>query len=159
MQLSAKFSVRIQLQDTTEKMENTDSKSQGWQNTYLYMPLKRLFEPPTWLNTNSHQHTGVWRLIAVLLSLYISILSRLFCLGRSFFPVFVLSASGCLFCSLSNPFRLGGSWDAWRRRLGVSMLWQSFGLTGLDWRYFLNVNSIKRGILLTLNKRAVMQAH
>lgn len=56
--------------------------------------------------------------------------------GERRFPA-GLSASGCLLCSLSEPFRLGGSWNAWRRRLGVSMLWQSFGLTGLDWRYFL----------------------
>lgn len=48
-----------------------------------------------------------------------------------------IALSVCLSCSLSEPFRLGGSWNAWRRRLGVSMLWQSFGLSGLDWRYFL----------------------
>lgn len=32
--------------------------------------------------------------------------------------------------------RLEGNWNAWRRRLGVSMQLLSFGLTGLDWRYF-----------------------
>lgn len=31
-----------------------------------------------------------------------------------------------------------GNWNAWRRRLGVSMQLLSFGLTGLDWRYFLH---------------------
>ena len=35
--------------------------------------------------------------------------------------------------------RLEGSWSAWRRRLGVSMQLLSFGLTGLDWRYLLNL--------------------
>jgi len=55
--------------------------------------------------------------------------------------IFSLICAVCIGLSLIDYLkhsRHEGNWNAWRRRLGVSMQLLSFGLTGLDWRYFLH---------------------